>query len=297
MDNFYALTYSQREWMAKNAWRCQDLEINYDPKLELTITRALSSEAFPDPASNEFDIQLLTKGHIHVDHLDCGFGRDAGPFAPGSWTARPSGAPLNIWGSGDFEVVTVSFPWQRLAEDIHQETGQDVTHLGRVHQTMKHDAHVEALIAQLWHDRHADPLHKDSLVTVLVQRLWQLSALERSSSSGREAKGRLDKARLRRVLDSLHSQFLDPLSLNEIAKIVGLSPYHFLRAFKESTGLTPHAYLRRLRVNHGKQLLEKGYRCIDAAYAAGFADQAHFTRTFKSFYRVTPTQYLLQATP
>ena len=291
VENFYQMSYRQREWLEMNSWRHEATQIHHDPKLQLTLTNCQSKEAFPDPPSDEFDLQLLIKGRIHVDHLDVGFGRDKGSFGAGTWAARPSGAPFNIWGEGNFQILTLSFPWQRLADDINQETGRDVSHLGSVHQSMKQDALIESLVTQLWEARDSEPVHKDSLVTLLIQRLWQLSALDTSPSNPMLC--RLDKVRLHRVIDSLHSQFLDPLTLDEVAQIAGLSRYHFLRAFKESTGFTPHAYLRRLRVNYGKNLLEQGNSCIEAAYAAGFADQAHFTRTFKTFYRITPKQYLL----
>ncbi len=289
MENLYTRYYRQREWTAKNLWRYSDYEIEYDTKLKVTQTKSRLNEAFPDPPNDEFDLQLLTGGHVNLDHLDCGFGRDSGKFGRGSWAARPSGAPLNVWGTGEFALLTLSFPWQRLANDINQETGRDVSHLGRVHEGMRKDSYVEVLATQLWNARHSETLHKDSLITMLIHRLWRLSALGESDQD--RAKHPLDKDRLKRVIEYLHSQFLDPLSLKDVADIAGLSKYHLLRAFKESTGLTPHAYLRRLRANHGKKLLEKGHSFIDAAYAAGFADQAHFTRTFKTFYRLTPGQY------
>ncbi|MEM9160760.1 MAG: AraC family transcriptional regulator, partial [Verrucomicrobiota bacterium] len=179
---------------------------------------------------------------------------------------------------------------QRLANDISQQTGREISHLGRVHEGMRYDYHVEALVTLLWKARHSDTLHKDSLITLLIDRLWRLSAL--SISDKDPAKHTLDKNRLKRAVEYLHSQFLEPLSLKDIADVTGLSQYHFLRAFKESTGITPHAYLRRLRIIHGKQILERGSSCIDAAYTAGFADQAHFTRAFKTIYRMTPGQYI-----
>ncbi|MEM9161192.1 MAG: hypothetical protein AAGB46_19270, partial [Verrucomicrobiota bacterium] len=113
MENFYTTSYRQREWTAKNLWRYSDYEVEYDPNLEMTQTKSRLDEAFPDPPNDEFDLQLITGGHIYVDHLDCGFGRHSGSFGPGGWAARPSEAPLNIWGNGEFAILTLSFPWQR----------------------------------------------------------------------------------------------------------------------------------------------------------------------------------------
>lgn len=82
------------------------------------------------------------------------------------------------------------------------------------------------------------------------------------------------------------------LSIDDIAAAAGLSPYHFLRAFRESTGLTPHKYLLVLKVNRSKELLEGGASAAEAAHRLGFADQSHFSRIFRECAGVPPGRYL-----
>ena len=80
-----------------------------------------------------------------------------------------------------------------------------------------------------------------------------------------------------------------------LAAAAGLSPYYFIRVFRQAVGLTPHAYLVQLRVETAKRLLDRGQPVVEAALAAGFADQSHLTRHFKRIVGVTPGQYLLNS--
>ncbi|GAB7082045.1 AraC family ligand binding domain-containing protein [Megalodesulfovibrio paquesii] len=81
-------------------------------------------------------------------------------------------------------------------------------------------------------------------------------------------------------------------SLETLAALAGLSKFHFLRVFKDATGLTPHAWLLRRRVRLGRQALERGLSPAEAAAEAGFADQSHFTRRFKAVHGLTPGAFL-----
>ena len=78
------------------------------------------------------------------------------------------------------------------------------------------------------------------------------------------------------------------IGLGDLAQMAGLSKYHFLRVFKQHTGLTPHAYLLKLRVEQARKYLEQGMSPSDVASMAGFSDQSHLTRRFKAVYGVTP---------
>ena len=88
-----------------------------------------------------------------------------------------------------------------------------------------------------------------------------------------------------RILDDLAG---DP-SLSELALLCGLSRSHFVRAFKQSTGLPPHRWLLMQRVKRAKTLLHDTKRSIaDIALECGFADQSHFTRVFSKMLAISP---------
>jgi AraC-like DNA-binding protein len=96
---------------------------------------------------------------------------------------------------------------------------------------------------------------------------------------------------IRKACELIRARATENLSLEEIAREVGLSRFHFLRLFKAFTGLSPHAYLLLRRLELVKALIEQGYPLVQTAYEAGFADQSHMTRRFKSAYGITPGQY------
>jgi AraC-like DNA-binding protein len=104
-------------------------------------------------------------------------------------------------------------------------------------------------------------------------------------SVGRESRA------VRLARDYLDSHLDERVSLNDIAHAVDLSPYRLYRAFESETGMTPHAYQRQARIRLALQLLRKGEELAVTAMLAGFADQAHFTRHFRSRMGITPGAY------
>ncbi len=97
---------------------------------------------------------------------------------------------------------------------------------------------------------------------------------------------------LERAVDCIHSHYNTRLSLSQIAGKAGMSISCFERKFKKEMGLTFNVYLNKLRINKAMELLnEKGLSISDIAFACGFTNQFHFTRTFKKFMEVPPVVY------
>ena len=100
--------------------------------------------------------------------------------------------------------------------------------------------------------------------------------------------------RVKRVLRVLPSRLAEAeaVSLTAIAASVGLSPSRFMHLFTASVGVPLRPYILWLRLQCGAGELARGQSVADAAYAAGFADAAHFTRTFRRMMGATPRQIL-----
>jgi AraC-like DNA-binding protein len=98
--------------------------------------------------------------------------------------------------------------------------------------------------------------------------------------------------KVRRAKEFLIENHRRVITLKELAGIAEFSPYHLLRAFRDTVGLTPHDFLIQIRVERAKRLLRLGNAISDIAADTGFVDQAHFTRRFKAIVGVTPGQYL-----
>ncbi len=97
-----------------------------------------------------------------------------------------------------------------------------------------------------------------------------------------------ERGAVKRVKDCLESRYVETLTLEELARIANLSPFHLLRVFRKEVGLPPHAYQTRLRLNRAKALLEQGATIGEAALSSGFFDQSHFTNHFRKVFGYTP---------
>ncbi|CAI0797280.1 helix-turn-helix transcriptional regulator [Serratia entomophila] len=100
-----------------------------------------------------------------------------------------------------------------------------------------------------------------------------------------------DHPRLEAAAAYISAHCTQPLMLEDICRAAALSPSYLIRAFRQRYGMTPHAYLVNRRIQYGHRLLRCGYPIAVAASESGFADQAHFQRTFKLLLAATPGQY------
>jgi AraC-like DNA-binding protein len=95
-------------------------------------------------------------------------------------------------------------------------------------------------------------------------------------------------AHVRRILEE---RFAHAISLEDLAQEAGLSKFHLLRLFRVEVGTTPHAYRLHLRISRAREMLDKGESPVEVALACGFADQPHFTRSFKRIVGLTPAVF------
>jgi transcriptional regulator of acetoin/glycerol metabolism len=105
-------------------------------------------------------------------------------------------------------------------------------------------------------------------------------------------RGGLSAGALRRVCEFVESHLEDDINLETLASEARLSVYHFARAFKQSTGVSPHRYVLEQRVKRARQLLVETDLPLSAiAGAVGFFDQGHFSRQFRSLVGTTPSSF------
>jgi AraC family transcriptional regulator len=96
----------------------------------------------------------------------------------------------------------------------------------------------------------------------------------------------------RRVEEFVRANFMLSLTVEGLARTAGVHPVHLSRVFRRNHGCTIGEYVRRLRVEFAaKQLVTTDIPLGDIALTAGFADQSHFTNTFKSHFGITPSAY------
>jgi len=201
-------------------------------------------------------------------------------------------------------------------DEVH--TGQAADESGWAYRMFYFDAELfENIAAQMADKKSALPFFQSGIIQdqPLAQELYQLhSRLESEPLSMLEKQSRLlilfqqlisrhadaspkitnignEKVSIRRVMDFIYDNFHDDISIQQLAQMAHISPFHFIRVFSKQTGLAPHAFLMQLRVNKAKSLIDKGQSLSQVASQTGFSDQSHLTRIFKRYLGYTPGQY------
>jgi AraC family transcriptional regulator len=156
-------------------------------------------------------------------------------------------------------------------------------------------AAMGAVDAELTAGGTGGPLAAESLANVLTVHL-----IRHVLAPGRPARGpdgALPRAKLRAVLEYIEEHLDASPTLEQMAAVARLSPYHFARQFKAATGLPPHEYVIVRRIERAKQFLQDGsdLSLAQVAARAGFSDQSQFSRHFKRILGVTPGQFRMSA--
>lgn len=126
----------------------------------------------------------------------------------------------------------------------------------------------------------------DGVDAVAADLTWELLAL------CRQPRYRDHPAWLRRTRDSIRERFRDPLRLDTLAAEASVHPVHLAQSFRRVYGTTVGGFIRQLRVEHACRELIRGQMALsDIAFDAGFADQSHLTRGFRSAIGMTPGEY------
>lgn len=132
------------------------------------------------------------------------------------------------------------------------------------------------------------PLFRVGKIYELITLLYRHCLAERESEV-------LTQNQLQDVLDYINTHFCENISSADLAKKFGYSEGYFCRHFKVVTGLSPMIYIRILRLEKARELLQRGQHSFsEIASRCGFSSPTYFTRCFKSHFEMTPSEYLRQ---
>ena len=145
-------------------------------------------------------------------------------------------------------------------------------------------AHLHSLL-----ESPTNKLEKESSVYTIFTQLIAHYGNRTPTSRARDKEPHAVKIALEYLSDNVAQN----ISLEELSALTNLSAYHFLRVFRNTVGLPPHAYQTQLRINLAKRLLAQGEDIVQVAYDTGFTDQSHFSNKFKRVVGATPRQYKL----
>lgn len=136
----------------------------------------------------------------------------------------------------------------------------------------------------------SEPLYAEALSLALTLHL--LAAYSSKAGKPIIPKGKLSSIQLKMVIDLAQSQLGQGLSLDELASILNMSPFHFTRLFKNTTGVPPYQFILRLRLERAKRLIAmRQLSLMEIAQTVGFFDQSHFTNTFRRAFGMTPKAF------
>jgi AraC family transcriptional regulator len=137
-------------------------------------------------------------------------------------------------------------------------------------------------------DRSAENAMRLAIVASLVETLVPILP----KTGQKSAVPVLPKWRLMRVLTYIDANIGESITLGNLAATTGLSRMYFARLFRAATGIRPHEYVLRKRIERAQQMLaETSDALVDVALSAGFQTQAHFTTVFKRIVGSTPCQW------
>ena len=149
---------------------------------------------------------------------------------------------------------------------------------------------VLKLKAQIGSTNPDDRIYAEALGGLLAHELLRLQGTTPASKPA--SNGGLTGWQQRRVIDFMEAHLAEEISLNALADLARLSPYHFLRCFKQSFGEPPQRYWTRRRIEQAKSLLANPRASItEIALHVGFSATSAFSTTFHRVTGQTPTQY------
>lgn len=249
------------------------------------------------PAVQEPLIVWVTRGTALVREREFGGRWRETTVRPGQFFLTVAGHPYELgWETrsrDDFEVMHVYLGAETVANAASAIYGSKSLDIRDV--AGEFDPTISSLLSVLRSELDGATAATAQIVAGVIQALiarivwiYAKPAAARSPAN----RGGLPARALRDVLRKLNESTTDPFSLDELASVAGVSPFHFSRAFKQSTGSTPLGYFTRLRMDRARHLLESTSLPIaQVSLDVGYLSPSHFAALFRRAYGVTPARY------
>ena len=276
------------DWWLKHVPDAEVLSSRHATGQEYRCLRMRLQEAFSQPASDQLQLILGLSGEIRLTRHDCGFGNSPHVGKAGTFACIPGHAAFASEGWGDVEILVLTVPWSNVVRDAERVQARFVGDFRQMHRGSHQDSLISFLAWRLARCTPSDVLEADCLIAMLIRRLLLLA--EPKEALGASAVG-LDAKTLKRVMARIHESKQTRVRLDDLAEVAQMSKYHFLRSFNATIGMTPYQYVVRLRVGRARKMIEPGSELETVAVEAGFSDQSHLSRQFKSEFGMAPGSY------
>jgi AraC family transcriptional regulator len=259
---------------------------------ELLVHR-IANKISLEPIRQIFEKQVLAKV-LTAGEFEFGLGPHSLSrycYAPGEMILCRRNTEEWVRWHSPIQMLLITVPDQTF-HSVAEEMGGRVPELNGT--PVLKDERIRALIAaaeaDLANGSPAGRIYTDSIGRALAAALIHSQGV--SPSPARHYRGGLSPVQLRRVTSFVHEYLHEDVSLMQMAEEAKLSPAYFSQMFRQSTGVAPHQFVLRARVERAKELLVKeDARVLDVAIACGFQTQQHFARVFRALCKLSPTQF------
>lgn len=212
----------------------------------------------------------------------------SGAGFPGALTLMPQGAASDWQIEGAFAFQHLYIPDSALRAFAAETLEIEPSRVSLPEVTYADDPALAAHMADLGADpdpRRARQFIHEILHHLLTGQGWH------GLAPARPRRGGLPPATLRRLYQAVCDAPEAPHRLADLAALAGLSEFHFHRAFRQSTGQTPQAWVEGLRIRHAEALILQGMALSEVALACGFAHQSHLSRAFQKARGLPPAAW------
>jgi AraC family transcriptional regulator len=252
---------------------------------------------FLEPASDVHHVVLAMSAGFRVESRELGSGRwRSSEVAPGELVISGAGArPTELCWTSRGRGSTIDLLELYLDPSTLSDSADEGALLSLEPQwTHVRDpllCHLLLELANSLTKADAAEVSFGELATTLFAR--QLRRAHAGVAAARPPRrGGLSPFSLERVREFVHAHLAGPIRLGQLAAAAGLSPFHFARAFKLSTGLTPHAYVMRCRVEEAKRLLTTSALSVsEIARRSGFRGSSQLSTRFRSLTGSAPSDF------
>ena len=186
--------------------------------------------------------------------------------------------------------------FRRLSDDFNLPTApaHSIRYAGGIQDAVIHETAV-SILSEMTAETAAGRIFVETASLMLAARLIQKYCDCGSSTLITSDAHPLEHVRQRRVLDYISANLDGDITLADLARVAGLSPFHFARKFTLAMGMSPKRYVSRMRLDQAMAELATGRLPLaQIALNAGFSSQASFTRAFRRATSITPQEYRRQ---
>ena len=251
-------------------------------------------EKVPKIVSQQHNIGIFTdvpSPAITERQIDGCFKREE--IVQGSCVIIPANSPQYAEWDKETGAITLAIEPTVFAQTIYEVVDPDTIELLPQFATSDPFLHQigVALKSALIKQSNTSRLYAETLVNSLILHLLEHYCTTRPNIQ-KLGSGQLPRYKLRQVIDYINAYLDRDLGLKELATVVQMSPNYFSQLFKQTTGITPHQYVIRYRIERAKYLMQQNKLSLaEISTQVGFVDQSHLHRHFKRLVGVTPKTY------